>query len=361
MNVLIIYRSGIAYDEFNETYNRFKDKYNVYAIVENEMVMNYMIFLYKNITFYTKEDLLKDKISMKFDYIIGNPPYQNKDKGSKASSLYIDITKKVIPLLTSNGIIDFLTPTTIAQVKRTGFQLSGLKGLKLIDYTADKDFNVGIKILRWKLDLTYSGNVKVIDSDGTITYRNNNDLMVESKDIKAFKLFEKIKENKNKLFLQDRTTENKYSKLFIGDQTTNGNRQEEKTNIFKYKVIVNYLKNKIEYSKTKPKSYGETKLVIHMGRTYNKENILISKEDYSQYQNYIVITNYSDTEIENLKSFLFNEISIAICKKYRILYKTGMNNILYNFPKIDLSKKYTNKDVQEVFNLTDDEVKYLLD
>ena len=77
MNALIIYRSGIAYDEFNETYNRFKDKYNIYAIVENEMVMNYMIFLYKNITFYTKEDLLKDKINMKFDYI-GNHLIKNK-------------------------------------------------------------------------------------------------------------------------------------------------------------------------------------------------------------------------------------------------------------------------------------------
>jgi len=80
MNALIIYIDlvGIEYDEFNETYNRFKDKYNVYAIVENEMVMNYMIHLYKNITFYTKEDLLKDKINMKFDYIIGNHLIKNK-------------------------------------------------------------------------------------------------------------------------------------------------------------------------------------------------------------------------------------------------------------------------------------------
>lgn len=280
---------------------------------------------------------------LKFDYIVGNPPYQGK--GSNASNLYIDISRKALTLLKPNGVIDFLTPTTIAQVKKTGFTLQGQLGLKVIDYTADKMFNVGIKICRWKIDKSYSGDVKVIEEDGTSEYRKYTDVMVQSKDRLGFELFEKIKMNKNK--------------LFIGDQTTNNKRTSEKSNIYKYKIHVNTLKNKIEYSRVKPKLYKQKKIIIHMGMTYNDKNFQISTEDFGQYQNQIPIDNLTDTQIQNIKDFLFSDICINLCKKYRVLYNTGMNNILYSFPKIDYNHKYSEQDIIKLFKLTDKEVIWL--
>jgi len=337
--------------------NNFNE--NDVIIVHNKITRDLINHLFKinnievlNLTYITIKELLEGKIdNMKFDYIVGNPPYQDNNN-SDAGSLYIDITKKVLPLLTEQGVIDFITPTTIAQVKRQGFSIKGIKGLKIVDYTVDNSFDVGVKILRWQIDKTYNGLVTITDSDGVVTKRPYTDMMVESKDIFGFELFEKIKDNKNKMFFQER--------LFHGDQSTNNNRTKTCSKEYPYEVIVNKLKNKIEYSKVKPKLFGRTKIVVHMGAVYNEKNYEISDKDYGQYQNLIDITNNTDKEIENIKTFLFNDICINICKKYRTHYKTGMNNILYNFPKIDVTKKYTDKDVQKVFNLTDEEVEWLM-
>ena len=344
MNVLLIYRSGIAKEEFEYSFNKYK-KYNITVIVENKVTRNLLKYFYNDIKFVILDEFFKGKLdNMKFDYIVGNPPYQGKG-GSDASSLYIDITKKMLEF--KPKYMSFITPTAIAQAKRTGFTLSGLKGLKKIDYTTDELFNVGISILSWEYEEGYNGKVKVINKDKTEDYRDYTELMVDIKDKLAFEFFERLKSN------------SKYNKLFVGDQSSNNKRIKTKTDIYKYKVIVNYLKNKVEYTYVRPKLYKKRKILIHMGMAYNINNFKISTDDFGQYQNMIDITDYTDKQIENIKKFLFHDIIISIVNKYRITYKTGMASILYVFPKIDINKEYTEKDIIDLFNISPEELEYL--
>ena len=121
-----------------------------------------------------------DKIPpiMKFDYIIGNPPYQDKKKGLRSGSsdspLWWQITEKSFELLKDGGTISFITPTGIVSGSERFTNLFLGKNAKYnltnVNFSADNYFNVGIEICHWtakKSKPKYSVNVndgRIIDS-----------------------------------------------------------------------------------------------------------------------------------------------------------------------------------------------------
>jgi hypothetical protein len=348
-SVLLIYRGRVFDTEIKPRLEEFKND-NITLVTENKYTRSSVRYLIEDYTqkvnLLTIDEFLDDTIItkfMKFKAIIGNPPYQDNDSESDAGKLYIDITKKSMNLLTDDGIIDFHTPDTLVRDGRNKFTIKQ-KGLRSVDYTANESFREGVTIINWIYDKSYNQDeVEVINKDKSVDIRKYTDSLVDKNDILFVNLIERIKSTPEKLFYLDQSAKNRF------DEYKNG----------LFKVYSNVNKNKVFYTDKKPVLYGKRKLAISLSSSYKEELLYDSTEDFGQLHVMVDISNYTQTEINNLKSYLFNPISIAICKMYRLVSGQGMNAILYSFPKVDVSKNYNNQGVIDVFNLTLDEVELL--
>ena len=99
-----------------------------------------------------------NRCDMKFDVIIGNPPYQSvngggSQRGSTTNPLWFDFTKKALGLLKDGGLLSFITPSNIVKggdhFTKLFLGADRQYDLDLVDFSADEDFKVGVHICRW--------------------------------------------------------------------------------------------------------------------------------------------------------------------------------------------------------------------
>lgn len=141
----------------------------VFGYEKYDHQVNYAINKYKLIGKYAVCDFLeKDFKDMKFDVIVGNPPFQDGKKGGGQNKIYNQFCKKSLTLLRPTGIIGFITPASVLKDSKR-FSLVGQSGLKYINFTTNRYFDVGVKIISWVIDKSYVGEVSVKCKDQTYT------------------------------------------------------------------------------------------------------------------------------------------------------------------------------------------------
>lgn len=81
----------------------------VFAFMENDVYLNYVMVKYKNlpVTF----GIYKESINMKFDVVVGNPPYQEKVGPKKTEALWPKFVKKSFELVKENGFVSLIHPS----------------------------------------------------------------------------------------------------------------------------------------------------------------------------------------------------------------------------------------------------------
>tara|TARA_B110000879_G_scaffold179074_1_gene234776 strand:+ start:874 stop:2025 length:1152 start_codon:yes stop_codon:yes gene_type:complete len=287
---------------------------------------------YKNVI---QADFLEWETDMKFDAVIGNPPYQDGSKEGGQNKIYNQFSKKAIEL---SDIVAFVTPASVCK-KSKRFSLIGQPGLKLIDFTADKHFDVGIKICSWVVDKSYTGDVSVIYNGGSDTQSNTQVAYDYSKVDKTFAdlytCIKQVTDTPNKRMFKQNAVDSK------------SGRNDEKTVEFKYAVykISNGKEVLVQYNKPMPKFINELKFVISMTKGFNDDAILISKSDFDVAHMYTNVS--SDTEVDNIKSFIFSDYFKAHSQRWKDLDGYGYNYALKHLPPFDKTKSWTNEEVKD--------------
>jgi len=273
--------------------------------------------------------------TMKFDVVIGNPPYQDGNKDGGQNKIYNQFAKKSLDLLKSDGILAFVTPTSVLKESKR-FSLVGMDNLKIVDFRANNYFTVGIGICWWLVDKNYTGDVSVYNNVG-VTCQSNKDVIYDYSivDEKFSKLYEALKTYTNtpdkRMFAQNNFGP-ALSKSKTKDHTHNLYKLEDK-------------KTKLTYWSSRQPYYDKSKkLSIGMTKSLTDDACYVGIENFDP--GYMTIEVKDDSEVDNIKSFILSEYFIEHCNKWKSLDGYGYNYGLKYLPPFDKTKKWKNEEVK---------------
>ena len=287
------------------------------------------------------KDFLNENILMKFDVIIGNPPYQdsNKTKG-KNSSLWTKFILLSEKLLNSGGYLSFITP--ISWFAPSESQKNELKKvfndnqLLVVNTECKKYFTVGSTFAYFLIKKTE---------------KNDNGTLINDKFYHSIQL----------PFLPKVLTETSLSitkKIFFTNQPklkfSSSLRNDELSNEGEYQV---WYGNNFKRSSKLGGNYNLNKVIV------NKPGYLNPRYDEGQFNtsanNYWVEVN-SEAEATNIINFMKSEIGGILIEN---LFKYSGFNSLGILKMLPLSIKnnswQNDKDFQDVFGLSEFEIQYI--
>ena len=329
MNVLMTYRLQAFKNEILPQLNRFKDD-EITFVVKNNYIKNLLPILIKRckldteINIVTVKELLEGKLdNMQFDYIVGNPPYQDGKISGGQNKIYNLISKKCLSLLSNEGVMSFITPISVLRFSKR-FSIIGVKGLKSVDFRVNKEFSIGVSICTWCIQKskTYD-NVQVTFEDGTIINvdngveiypcKNDAEYMAMYNAIKSHTL---IKKDNLRMFYH-----NNFGSAFTKEKT-------------QYPIFDSASDTIIKYSTKKPLYYQCKKFVISKAKVQRIEKSITSYKDYDA--NHMFIPYNTETELKSIHSFIFNEWFVKFCDVVKNNLGYGFNQVLEHLPKFPL-------------------------
>jgi hypothetical protein len=274
--------------------------------------------------------------TMKFDTIVGNPPYQDGTKDGGQNKIYNQIAKTAISLLNEDGIIAFVTPTSVLK-KSKRFSLVGQKGLKIVDFTADNHFNVGIKICWWMIDTAYTGDVTVIHNAGVV-HQSNEDVIHDYSTVdKDFALlYERLKS------VTDTPDKRMFKQNNFGPAMS---KKKDKIHIYPLYKLEKTTKKITYYSSRVPYFVGKNKFTISMTKGFTDTATDVGIEDFDV--GYLTTDVASDDEVKNIKSFIFSDYFIKHSEKWKQVDGYGYNYALKYLPPFDKTIEWTEESVKE--------------
>lgn len=273
---------------------------------------------------------------MKFDVIVGNPPYQDGTKNGGQNKIYNQISKTALDHLADDGSIVFVTPASVLK-KSKRFSLVGMQGLKTVDFTADDYFKEGIKICYWVVDRSYTGDV---------TVRHKSGVDVQSKDIVIYdysevnkdftELYEALKE------ATDAPEKRMFKQNNFGPAMSKTQDAEHKYPLYK---LENGQKKLTYWSSRVPYYVDKNKFTICMSKSLNEDAITVDTDDFDVA--YMTIAVDNNAQVENIKSFVLSKYFKKHCERWKNVDGYGYNYGLKYLPPFDINKSWTDQEVKD--------------
>ena len=307
------------------------------------------------------KDFLNEKINMKFDVIVGNPPYQSGN--NKSNKLWVKFISKSFRL---SDNLCYVVPLSIMtseskQITDIRKELSVKKNI--FNLTKKDIFNVGEKVVYFTSIKSESSDSIIIFSDSINKKVSNlsERQPVEINDDIKLSIFDKIEsfEFKNEYVYDfnpnsNQTTPKRLIKQGIVSET-------EDEEVFKYKVY--HSASKIlysrvltsEYSKNNETTYGKLKVILNYSGGFSGDRYMFLSTDMIGKQMLGIL-------VEN-ELFGVNLINLYSSKLFRWYINSeksgGFNTGIFKLPKMDISKSWSDMEIYSFFRLTQDEINYV--
>lgn len=288
------------------------------------------------------------KTMMKFDVIIGNPPYQSDKQnghgtGSGSSALFVEFIKQASKLIKDDGIINFVTPINVftGSEAKTKHLLGkdALLSVDYIDLDVNNHFDIGQRVCRWRAT-ALKDNVITKLSDGREVNLKEINYLVEDKNLNDI-VNTLISFPGDRLSLSNKGAYNfsiaeSYFKKKGVENAKELSREKSKVKDETYPYAVDF-NGKISYVRVKPKSYETPRILIPQLTNPDKFRFEPCQNVGANQSTYIVEFE-SMQEAQEVCDILNNPLYLWIIKNLRIdgrLRKTHLETLpIVNIEKV---------------------------
>ena len=310
------------------------------------------------------KDFLNEELNMKFDVIVGNPPYQINDKNSnkKAEKLWTKFISKSYDLLNNNGYLSLVTPTS---------WLSGSKNIKKGSYgvmdlfkennliSIGKGFifpNVSISTHYWilKKDKNYQ-STEVIDSISGETFNINIGDGFYPSDLNKIKtnIIQKVFSKESFEWIPATSMYTKWRKEATNEET-------EINNVKTYVKGGNFENTQYAYFKQecKPELNSIKKVIVPLSGAEKFSPYIDIEGKPFCCDSYVFPIKENDVTVESVSSVFYSKLFKFLIQNYRtsgfIQYA-----VVKKLPKFNLSKVWTDEEIFNYIELTNEEIKFI--
>jgi hypothetical protein len=314
----------------------YNDKYSFFC--------NQIKRKYPSITV-VKGDFTELEFDMKFDVVVGNPPYQgNNDKGTKqpkSHNLWSKFVDKGVELLNTNGYIAFVTPDSWMSPNSQVLKMFKDNSLIWVDTEVGKYFTVGSSFTAWVMQKN----------------KNTSTALIDGLEVDLAKL-QYLPRNFSKTFpIHDKVINSAHSKLDILCDTSchsdhkHKNFSDTKDSTYKYETF--HTNAQTKFCKKQSKDFLKSKIIWTTSgyfKPFYSEGHLGTSE-VCQY----ILTN--SAESQHILSYLNSKL-------YKFVVNTGKwsgflnGKVLSSLPKL-ASKIWTDAELYTHFGLTQEEIDYI--